>query len=122
MKSKHPHKNLEAWKKSMNFVEDIYSITEFFPKNELYGLTSQMRRASISVPSNIAEGAVGRTNKDFARFLTFAIGSLAEIDTQIELAYRIGYVESVEFNNISKKLNDCKAVVFGLRRSVLDKK
>ena len=95
MKNKDPHKNLEAWKKAMDLVEEIYRITSKFPKEEMYGLTSQLRRASVSVPSNIAEGATGRTNTDFARFLTMSLGSLSEIDTQIEISFRLKYIDGV---------------------------
>jgi four helix bundle protein len=81
----------------MDFVERIYKTTSRFPKEELYGLTSQMRRAAVSIPSNISEGAVGRSEAQFANYLTVALGSLSELDTQIELSYRLGYIGREEF-------------------------
>jgi len=119
MKSKHPHKNLDAWKKAMDLVTEVYRITSKFPKEEIYGLISQLRRASVSVPSNIAEGAAGRTNADFARFLTMALGSLSEMDTQIEISYRLNYIEINKFDILIEKVDQCKSIVFGLKKSVL---
>tara|TARA_Y100000815_G_scaffold228843_2_gene217968 strand:- start:5487 stop:5837 length:351 start_codon:yes stop_codon:yes gene_type:complete len=88
------HKDLKVWQESMLLVEDTYSIVKLFPSDELYGLTSQMRRASISVPSNIAEGAGRKTNKEWMRFLYIAMGSLSELETQMELAVRLKFVEA----------------------------
>jgi len=92
VKNKKPHRNLMAWQKTMDLAVEIYRITKSFPDEELYGLTSQLRRAGISGPSNIAEGAAGRTIQQFSNFLSNAVGSLNEIDTQLELALRFGYV------------------------------
>jgi four helix bundle protein len=92
-----PHKNLEAWKVSMLLVEEIYKITRQFPSEERFGLISQMRRAAISVPSNIAEGAANRTKAQFGNFLSVAIGSLAELDTQLEISSRLNYVTDENF-------------------------
>ena len=87
-----PHKKLIAWQKSMDLVVSIYDVTDSFPKQETYGLVSQLRRAAVSVPSNIAEGAADRTPDQFRNFLSTAIGSLNEINTQLELALRVGYL------------------------------
>ena len=119
MKSKHPHKNLDAWKEAMDLVTEVYRITSKFPKEEMYGLISQLRRASVSVPSNIAEGATGRTNVDFAHFLTVALGSLSEMDTQIEISYRLNYIDYKKFEILNEKIDQCKSIVFGLKKSVL---
>jgi four helix bundle protein len=81
--SKKPHRNLMAWQKTMDLAVEIYRITKSFPNEELYGLTSQLRRAGVSGPSNIAEGAAGRTRQQFSNFLSSAVGSLNEIDTQL---------------------------------------
>lgn len=81
------HKDLKVWQESMLLVEDIYSITSTFPKEEVFGLTSQMKRAAISIPSNIAEGS-GRNGKaELMRFLYISLGSLSELDTQIDIAF-----------------------------------
>ena len=82
-----------AWQKAMDLAVEIYRITKSFPNEELYGLTSQLRRAGISGPSNIAEGAAGRTVQQFSNFLSNAVGSLNEIDTQLELALRAYWFE-----------------------------
>ena len=88
-----PHENLEAWKSAMELVEEIYRITTVFPAHEQYGLVSQMRRAAVSIPSNIAEGAGRNGHREFARFLSIARGSLSELDTQHQIAIRLGYAK-----------------------------
>ena len=86
-----PHRNLVAWQKAMDLVVEIYKITQDFPGREIYGISSQLRRAALSVPSNIAEGAAGRTHSQFSHYLSNAIGSLNELDTQLELSLQLGY-------------------------------
>ena len=88
------HKDLNLWKESMNLVEDIYLISKCFPKEEVYGLTSQLRRCAISIPSNIAEGAGRKGSKEFARFLYIAMGSLSELETQFEISIRLNYISN----------------------------
>lgn len=90
------HKDLKVWQEAMNLVVVIYEISESFPSKEVYGLTSQLRRASVSIPSNIFEGAGRRGNKEFVRFLYIALGSLPEVETQLEIAYRLKYLNEVE--------------------------
>ena len=102
----------------MDFAVDVYQATKNFPQDELYGLTSQLRRAAVSAPSNIAEGAAGRTKQQFSNFLSNAIGSLNETDTQLELARRIGYVTGTEYDRLYQALDECLALTYGLRRSV----
>ena len=113
-----PHKILIAWQLGMDLVVSIYETTKLFPKEETYGLVSQLRRASISVPSNIAEGACDRTEDQFRNFLAIAIGSLNEINTQLELAFRIGYIDEVAYDRLQSKVDECLAVTYGLRRSI----
>ena len=91
-----PHKKLAAWQKSMELVERLYQLTNTFPREEIYGLTAQIRRAAVSVPSNIAEGA-GRSPLHFRNYLLVALGSLNEIATQLEIAWRIGYLNAATF-------------------------
>ena len=86
-----PHKNLDVWKMAMDLVTEIYKITDAFPPREAYALTDQLRRASISIPSNIAEGAARQTKREFINFLHIAQGSLSELDTQLEIAKRLAY-------------------------------
>jgi len=86
------HKDLDIWKRGMSLVEQVYSVTQTFPKEEMYGLTSQLRRASVSFPSNIAEGAARSSVKEYIQFLYIAVGSLSEIETQITIADRLGYL------------------------------
>src|SRR2546426_11241817 len=95
-----PHKNLIAWQKGMQLVVSIYELTKAFPKDETYGLSSQLRRAAVSVPSNIAEGACDRSNDQFRNFLSIAIGSLNEINTQLEVAFRVGYLQETTHTEI----------------------
>lgn len=83
----------------MLLVVDVYDATRTFPKDEVYALTSQMRRAAISIPSNIAEGAGRSGGKELSRFLGIALGSLAELETQLEIAFRIGYLADTESFN-----------------------
>ena len=120
-KSQKPHRNLVAWQKGMDLVMEVYKLTHNFPERELYGLSSQLRRAALSVPSNVAEGAADRTYSQFSQFLSTALGSLNEIDTQVELSFRLGYLSEYEYSNISTLLDECLAVTYGLRKSITAK-
>ncbi|WP_246831067.1 four helix bundle protein [Nautilia sp. PV-1] len=93
---KNSYRNLIVWQKSMKLVKEIYKITMVFPDEEKFGLTSQIKRAAVSVPSNIAEGKGRGTNKDFIYFLYIALGSLYELQTQLELANELGFVKSID--------------------------
>jgi four helix bundle protein len=113
-----PHKKLAAWQKSMTLVEKLYELTNAFPREEIYGLTGQIRRAAVSVPSNIAEGAAGRSPVHFRNYLLVAIGSLNEIATQLEIAWRIGYLNAAKFTAAETLVDECLAITYGLRRSI----
>ena len=89
------HKDLEVWQLGMDLVEKIYKVTKSFPKEEQYGLTSQMRRSAISIPSNIAEGAARKGNAEFIQFLYIALGSLSELETQFLIAQRLNYLDDI---------------------------
>ena len=117
-----PHKNLKAWQLAMDIAEKIYSITESFPANEKFGLVSQMRRCAVSVPSNIAEGAARNTKKEFANFLHIAQGSLSELDTQLELALRLHYIDKVAWDKFNNMLIEEDKIISGLIRSQKGKK
>ncbi|WP_417199692.1 four helix bundle protein [Bizionia sp.] len=92
----HRFKDLEVWKKSRLFCVEIYSITSKFPESEKFGLSNQLRRASVSIPSNIAEGSSRHSNKDFTRFLQIAIGSAYEIETQLLIASDLNFINKVD--------------------------
>jgi len=113
-----PHKKLIAWQKCMDLVVLIYQLTSAFPNEEKYGLTSQMRRASVSGPSNIAEGAADRSREQFRNFLGIAIGSLNELNTQLEISFRIGYLSQTDHERAQSLLDECLAVTYGLKRSL----
>ena len=90
------YKELDVWGKSMDLVEEIYKITNGFPTVEKFGLISQLRRATISIPSNIAEGSQRKSEKEFVNFIHIAKGSLAELETQIILCNRLGFINSIQ--------------------------
>lgn len=112
------YKDLEVWKKSIDFVEDIYKVTGDFPKNEIYGLTSQMTRAAISIPSNIAEGSVRRSSAEFARFIGIARGSAAELETQLIIARRLNYISEPRQQEMNDKIEGISKMLYGLRNSL----
>ena len=91
-----PHHELRVWQDAMELVTRIYSVSNTFPADERYGLTSQIRRASVSVPSNIAEGAARGGRKEFIHFLIISRGSLSELDTQLRIAMNLGYVTDID--------------------------
>jgi len=95
------HKDLKVWQESMLLVTQIYKISENFPNHEIYGLSSQIRRAAVSIPSNIAEGAGRKGKNEFARFLYIALGSLSEVETQLEISQRLNYIIDIENSNKS---------------------
>src|SRR5690625_4733582 len=108
------HKDLEVWKKAVNFVTDLYKLTQDFPKEELYGLTSQMRRAAISIPSNIAEGSARQGNKELVQFLYIALGSVVELDTQLIIARNLSYINEEKFIQLIVKLEEIAKMLNGL--------
>ena len=111
------HKELDVWKKSMDLVVIVYQLTKLFPESEKYGLTSQMRRAAVSIPSNIAEGAARKGDKEFIQFLYIAIGSLSEIETQYLIAIRLSFIDkNEEFENL---LVDVKKILIGFKNYLI---
>ncbi len=101
----HNFKELTIWKEAKDLSITIYKLTNSFPKSEIYGIISQINRASVSIPSNIAEGAGRNTNKDFSRFISIAIGSSFELETQLIIAHEIGYIGEKPFNECIEKLS-----------------
>lgn len=113
-----PHKKLVVWQKSMDFASNLYAATGRFPAEEKYGLTSQLRRAAVSIPSNIAEGAARESSADYARFLTIAIGSTSEVDTQLELCQRLGILNEEQYDELDGYLIEIDRMLIALRRSI----
>jgi four helix bundle protein len=104
----HRFKDLEIWRLSRNFCSDIYEITSSFPETEKFGITNQLRRASVSVPSNIAEGSSRKSKRDFSRFLEIAIGSLYEIETQLIISKDLKFIRE---NELQKLLNNLESII-----------
>ena len=102
----HNYNNLQIWQRAMDLVEEIYKLTASFPIEEKFGLVSQMTRAAVPIPSNIAEGAGRNSDKDFAHFISIAIGSLYELNTQIVLSERLGYINQSQSQELQKKLDN----------------
>ncbi|GAA4271437.1 four helix bundle protein [Aquimarina gracilis] len=100
----HRFRDLEIWKKSREFCSKIYSTTSKFPESEKFGITNQLRRAAVSIPSNIAEGSSRKSNKDFSRFLQITLGSAYEIETQLLISYDLSFINKEELDSLSKEL------------------
>ena len=112
------HKDLEVWKKSIEMVTQIYTLTRGFPKEELYGLTNQMRRAAVSVPSNIAEGAGRNSSKELLQFLYIATGSLSELETPLIIANNLSYLNNEQKQDIDAILSNIFKMLSGLIQSL----
>jgi len=110
------HKKLQAWQLSIQFVSTVYKITQQFPQIEMYGLTSQIRRAAVSVPSNIAEGASRNSTNERKRFYEIARSSLVEVDTQFEIAKNLSYLSDAEISKIAQEINHIFATLSNLIR------
>jgi len=108
------YKDLAVWQKSINFTVEIYKLTQTFPKDELYDLTSQIRRAAVSIPSNIAEGNERNSKKEFNQFLHIALGSAAELSTQLLIAKELSCFEQSTFNEIDSRLIEIQKMIHGL--------
>jgi len=111
------HKDLNVWKKSMNLVVLVYKVTGQFPKEELFGLVSQMRRAAVSIPSNIAEGHGRNSEKELTRFLYISLGSASELETQLLLSKELGFLNNESFNDLSNLNNEVIKMLTSLIRS-----
>jgi four helix bundle protein len=109
----HNYKELNIWKKSFEISQDIYLISQDFPQNENYGLTSQIRRCAVSVPSNIAEGSSRKSDKDFCRFLEIALGSSFELQTQLELAIVVLKINNQNIDKVLNNINENQKMIRG---------
>lgn len=112
------HEDLIVWKKSMILVRDVYKVTERFPKTELFGITSQMRRSAVSIPSNIAEGSLRNSTKDFIRFIHISYGSAAELQTQIKISSMLSFGDSQENKKILIQVKEILMMLNGLLASL----
>jgi len=112
------YRELIVWQKAMTFVTEIYRVTQDFPRSELYGLTSQLRRASVSVPSNIAEGQARFSQKEFHHFLSQARGSLAEIETQISIAKGLRYLSTAQTDALLAQADELGRILNGLLTAI----
>ena len=108
------YKNLTVWRKLVDLVTHIYALTKLFPKEELYGLSSQMRRAAVSIPSNIAEGRSKRSTKEYVRFVNIASGSAAELETQLIIADNLGFADKEKIISVMNELEEVGKMLHGL--------
>jgi four helix bundle protein len=115
-------RDLVVWQKSMKLVTEIYQATRSFPSDELYALTSQLRRCAISIPSNIAEGYGRRSTLDYKRFLQIAVGSIFELQTQIEIASNLKYLSSELFGNLSHSAKEIELMLLSLINKLINSK
>jgi len=112
------YRDLVVWQKSMTLVTEIYKITKIFPKDEIYGLVTQMRRCAISIPSNIAEGYGRNSTNDYIRFLRISIGSLNELQTQLEISHNLNYFEEKDFRKFYESSREVERMISSLIRKI----
>jgi four helix bundle protein len=115
------YRDLKVWQMAMELTENIYRATVSFPSRETYALANQLQRASVSIPSNIAEGHARSSTKDYMRFLSISQGSLAEAETQLELAHRLGYIPQAELLCLLEQTNEVGRMLHGLRNALAAK-
>jgi len=113
------HHELKAWQEAMELVKEIYRVTRNFPKEEIYCLVSQMRRAAVSIPSNISEGAARGGDREFIQFLIIARGSLSELETQLIISYELGYLQNI--SDIQKRVDRLFSLIGGLLRHLRER-
>jgi four helix bundle protein len=116
------HKDLDVWKRSVELVTMIYIVTKNFQKEEIYGLTNQIRRAAVSIPSNIAEGAARSHSKEFIQFLFISLGSISELETQITISDNLKYLQITHSSKIQNELAELRKMILGLIRYLENKK
>lgn len=112
------YEDLRVWSASIDFAEEIYKLTKEFPKEEIYGLTNQIRRSSVSVSSNIAEGCARGGTNEFIRFLNISSGSLGEVKTQLIISQRIGFIDKDTLNSLCKKIDEIGKMINALKNSI----
>ena len=112
------HRDLEVWKRSVDLVATVYELTNTFPKEERYGITNQIRRAAVSIPSNISEGAARSHNKEFVQFLYVSLGSISELETQIIISHNLKFLSSNDSIKIQNELTELRKMILGLIRHI----
>jgi four helix bundle protein len=112
------HKDLDVWKDGISFVTKVYKMTSSFPKEEMYGITSQIRRAAISIPSNIAEGAARKTTNEFRQFLYISLSSAAELNTQLIISHNLGFLDMDNTDKLNSELDSLSRRIQGLIKSL----
>jgi four helix bundle protein len=115
------YRELIVWQKSMTLVTEVYKVTDHFPKSEVYSLTNQIRRAAVSIPSNIAEGYMRGHTKEYIQFLSVAIGSSAELETQLEIGRNLKYFGIEDYNRLTEHLNEVMRMLARLIRVLKSK-
>ena len=115
------YRDLKVWQMAMKLTEDIYRTTESFPARETYALANPLQRAAVSIPSNIAEGHARSSTKDYLRFISISQGSLAEAETQLELAHRLGYIPQAGLLCLQEQTNELGRMLHGLRSTLTAK-
>ena len=115
----HNFRKLDIWIDSVELADIVYSLTTAFPKSEIYGLSSQMQRSSVSVSSNIAEGSGRNSNMDFAHFLSIALGSLFELETQVEIAHRRNYITTENYYSLLSHIESLQKRIYNFRQHIL---
>lgn len=116
-----PHENLEVWQKSVDFVVTVYHATQKFPSDERFGLTSQVRRASVSIPANIAEGAARQSDREFLKFLSIAQGSCSEVETELLIGSKLGYLAESEYHELRTAADSIGRMIVGLSKHLRKK-
>jgi len=116
--SERPHKKLKLWQMAMDLVVKVYALTKSFPRDEEFGLKAQLRRAIVSVPSNVAEGLTRSSKKEKIHFLNIAQASLSEADAQAEISLRLGYVDQFQYDEIEHEMSEVQKYLSGLSRSL----
>jgi four helix bundle protein len=114
----HNFKKLAIWTKSVEFVTDIYRVTNTFPSHERFGLISQLQRAAVSVPTNISEGSAKTSNKDFARFLEISLGSSFELETELLVSLNLLYIDIEQYNQLQEKLSELQKMIIGFKNNL----
>lgn len=112
------HQDLDVWKKAITLVTTIYKTTSTYPQTEIYGITSQIRRSAVSIPSNIAEGAARNSKKEFNHFLAISLGSLSELETQLIISENLKFITQEQFEELEKSLIDIRKMLIGLKKSL----